>query len=86
MRPPCKSNGVLCPRFTPGCRKDCDEYREWNKRHHPDDFWETLGYASERDAYLDWRRSLEREYQKRKVPTGAATADEEKKKISSQQF
>ena len=33
MRPPCKSNGVLCPRFTPGCRKDCDEYREWNKRH-----------------------------------------------------
>lgn len=49
-------------------------------RPYPDDFWETLGYASERDAYLDWRRSLEREYQKRKVPTGAATADEEKRK------
>lgn len=42
----------------------------------PDDFWATLGYASEREAYLDWRRALEREYQKRKSPAGGNDTDE----------
>lgn len=41
----------------------------------PDDFWPVLGYASEREAYLDWRRALEREYAKRKSPAGAGTTD-----------
>ena len=42
----------------------------------PADFWPTLGYASEREAYLDWRRALEREYQKRKSPAGGNDTDE----------
>lgn len=46
----------------------------------PTDFWPTLGYASEREAYLDWRRALEREYQKRKGPGGAANTDEAQEK------
>lgn len=46
----------------------------------PADFWPTLGYASEREAYLDWRRSLEREYQKRKNPAGVATTSEAQEK------
>ena len=42
----------------------------------PADFWSTLGYASEREAYLDWRRALEREYQKRKSPAGGNDTSE----------
>lgn len=42
----------------------------------PDDFWPVLGYASEREAYLDWRRALEREYAKRKSPAGGNDTDE----------
>lgn len=42
----------------------------------PADFWPTLGYASEREAYLDWRMALEREYQKRKSPAGGNDTDE----------
>ena len=45
-------------------------------RPFPADFWPTLGYASEREAYLDWRRALEREYQKRKSPAGGNDTDE----------
>ena len=41
----------------------------------PDDFWPVLGYASEREAYLDWRRALEREYAKRKSPAGSTSTD-----------
>ena len=46
----------------------------------PADFWPTLGYASEREAYLVWRRALEREYQKRKSPAGVATTSEAQEK------
>lgn len=46
----------------------------------PADFWPTLGYASEREAYLVWRRALEREYAKRKSPAGVATTGEAQEK------
>lgn len=46
----------------------------------PADFWPTLGYASEREAYLVWRRALEREYQKRKSPAGGNDTDEAQEK------
>ena len=46
----------------------------------PADFWPTLGYASEREAYLDWRRALEREYWQRKSPVGVATTGEAQEK------
>lgn len=42
----------------------------------PADFWPTLGYTSEREAYLDWRRALEREYWQRKSPAGGNDTDE----------
>lgn len=42
----------------------------------PADFWPTLGYASEREAYLDWRRALEREYWQRKSPAGGNDTSE----------
>lgn len=42
----------------------------------PADFWPTLGYTSEREAYLDWRRALEREYWQRKCPAGGNDTSE----------
>lgn len=46
----------------------------------PADFWPTLGYASEREAYLDWRMALEREYWQRKSPDGSTSTDEAQEK------
>ena len=76
-------------KMAPG-RRSADRHRYHSRKVYrvpedfakpfPTDFWPTLGYPSEREAYLDWRRALEREYQKRKGPGGAANTDEAQKK------
>lgn len=78
-----------CLKMAPGKRRG-DRHRYHHRKVYrvpedlakpvPDDFWATLGYASEREAYLDWRRALEREYQKRKSPAGGNDTDEAREK------
>lgn len=72
-------------KMAPG-RRSADRHRYHSRKVYrvpedfakpfPTDFWPTLGYTSEREAYLDWRRALEREYQKRKSPVGGNDTDE----------
>lgn len=33
MRPPCKTDGIDCPRRYIGCRAECERYLEWLARH-----------------------------------------------------
>ena len=78
-----------CLKMAPGKRRG-DRHRYHHRKVYrvpedlakpvPDDFWATLGYASEREAYLDLRRALEREYQKRKSPAGGNDTDEAREK------
>ena len=31
--PPCKPNGIDCPRRYIGCRAECEEYHKWLAKH-----------------------------------------------------
>lgn len=32
-RPPCKRDGVECPKRYVGCRAECEQYHKWLARH-----------------------------------------------------
>lgn len=49
-KPPCKVNGVDCPRRYIGCQSECETYHEWLTVHAAEKETRTRYYARTYDA------------------------------------
>jgi len=48
--PPCKPNGIECPRRYIGCRAECEEYHKWMAKHEEECDRERQMKHAENDA------------------------------------
>jgi hypothetical protein len=48
--PPCKPNGIECPRRYIGCRAECEEYHKWLAKHDEECDRERQRKHAENDA------------------------------------
>ena len=53
-RPPCKTDGIECPRRYIGCRADCEAYHDWLAKHEAEKKRERKNreYEMEVDGFL----------------------------------
>lgn len=51
-KPPCKINGIECPRRYIGCRAECEDYHKWLVKHEAEKERRKLDVGNQADDFL----------------------------------
>lgn len=60
-KPPCKVDGIECPRRYIGCRAECEEYHKWVATHAREKARERMDKQNEADTFLIERKTRKKQ-------------------------